>query len=203
MKPNFKLSDYLKLESRKAHESIEKSFDLLSLVSHHQGYIGVLKAFYSYYRQLEVHLENFTEDFTQVGLDIKTRLKLQLLKKDLLYYEWTNFEDLPRLEDKQLPQVLNFLQAMGVLYVLEGSTLGGQVISWHLKRSKLLGPSGEGGHFFYGYGDKTHEMWNTFKFALNGFSGHNDNIVLNSARETFHTLETWLIQSQKECEIVL
>ena len=196
MEQKLKLSDYLKIESFKAHESIEKSFDLLSLVTHKEVYTAVLKAFYSYYRQVEEFLKNFTEDFSVIGLDINARLKLQLLAEDLLHYGWTNLEDLPLLEETKLPEVNNILQAMGVFYVLEGSTLGGQVISSHLKRSNLLGPNGEGGRFLSGYGDKTHEMWTTFKFALNSFSGHNDNIVLNSVRETFRTLEAWLIESR-------
>lgn len=196
MEQKLNLSDYLKIESLRAHESIERSFDLMSVVAHEHSYIEVLKAFYSYYRQIEVFLENFAKDLSQIGLDLTARLKLQFLKEDLHHYRLTNLEDLPRLKEHQLPQIRNVLEALGVLYVLEGSTLGAQVISLQLKRSKLLGANGEGGRFLSGYGDKTHEMWATFKIALNRFSGHNDATVLHSVKETFQTLENWLVQSR-------
>ena len=54
---------------------------------------------------------------------------------------------------------------VGVLYAIEGSTLGGQVISRNL--AQHLGASKESGAaFFNGYGDATKEKWETFiKFA--------------------------------------
>lgn len=54
---------------------------------------------------------------------------------------------------------------MAYLYVKQGSTLGGQVISKKLRHSLgLIG--GEDQHFFYGYGPHTGEEWKRFLSRL-------------------------------------
>lgn len=55
--------------------------------------------------------------------------------------------------------------AWGLLYVLEGSTLGGQVIAAHLGNPLSL-TSGAGMAFFTGYGSRTGSMWKEFLRAL-------------------------------------
>jgi heme oxygenase len=50
---------------------------------------------------------------------------------------------------------------VGVLYPIEGSTLGGQVISRHLRDNLGLTPE-RGARFFYGYGPDTARRWDAF-----------------------------------------
>jgi heme oxygenase len=54
----------------------------------------------------------------------------------------------------------------GCLYVLEGSALGGRVISKRLKQTLGLGP-GTGGAYFHGLGRQTASHWSDFLTALN------------------------------------
>jgi heme oxygenase len=53
--------------------------------------------------------------------------------------------------------------ALGSLYVMEGSTLGGQVISRALAEAPWLPPGGL--TYFNPYGDRTGAMWRSFKAA--------------------------------------
>ena len=52
-------------------------------------------------------------------------------------------------------------QALGCLYVLEGATLGGQIISRQLEE-RLAIDAGHGGRFFASYGAAVGEMWQAF-----------------------------------------
>lgn len=56
---------------------------------------------------------------------------------------------------------------VGALYVLEGSTLGGQVIARQLAESIGVYP-GKGASFFYGHGDDTQAHWEGFWCFANG-----------------------------------
>lgn len=72
------------------------------------------------------------------------------------------------IEDVQTPF------ALGILYVIEGSTLGGKVIYKHLQ--KTLGLNEESGAaYFYGYGDHTGELWKNFLFQLSEYEQLNQN----------------------------
>lgn len=52
--------------------------------------------------------------------------------------------------------------AFGSMYVIEGSALGGQVITPWLKRDLGLEP-GRGASYFHGHGRRTGEMWREFR----------------------------------------
>jgi heme oxygenase (biliverdin-IX-beta and delta-forming) len=54
----------------------------------------------------------------------------------------------------------------GCLYVLEGSALGGRVISKRVKQTLGLGPA-TGGAYFHGLGRQTASHWSDFLTALN------------------------------------
>jgi heme oxygenase len=83
-------------------------------------------------------------------------------------------------------------QVLGYLYVMEGSTLGGQVITKMLKNQLQITPD-QGGRFFHGYGDKTKIMWNDFCATLSSIHHieQQNNIIL-SAKNTFIQLHAWM-----------
>lgn len=54
---------------------------------------------------------------------------------------------------------------LGALYVVEGSTLGGQFIARHVETALGLSP-GEGNAYFLGYGEQTSARWREVKAAL-------------------------------------
>jgi heme oxygenase len=69
------------------------------------------------------------------------------------------------------PQSLGFHlptsgHGFGCLYVLEGSALGGRVISKRIKQTLGLGPA-NGGAYFHGLGRQTASHWSNFLTTLN------------------------------------
>ncbi len=87
----------------------------------------------------------------------------------------------------------NIGQLAGVLYVIEGSTLGGQIIVRHL--GKNLGLTRESGaRFFHGYGADTEACWQEFCFWLESLSLQHNQIerAEQAARTLFSKLETLL-----------
>ncbi len=61
-------------------------------------------------------------------------------------------------------------ERIGMLYAIEGSTLGGQVISRHLKANLGLSPE-RGARFFFAYGADTENRWASFCAYAEGLSG--------------------------------
>ena len=84
--------------------------------------------------------------------------------------------------------------AWGTLYVLEGSTLGGQLIARHLAETLGLGPtSGAGG--LVPHGADTGGLWRDFKRLLDEVAAQgriDPDAVVSAARFAFATLDRWV-----------
>ncbi|HEY4605339.1 MAG TPA: biliverdin-producing heme oxygenase [Blastococcus sp.] len=90
-----------------------------------------------------------------------------------------------------LPPVAGTDQALGRLYVLEGSTLGGIVIGRHLASLPHL--SDVRIRAFSPYGHETGAMWAAFRQVTRDrvATGGNADAIVRSARATFRALATW------------
>ena len=73
---------------------------------------------------------------------------------------------------------------LGRMYVMEGSTLGGQYIARHAEET-LGVSSGEGNRYFRGYGEATGERWREFRAVLQALPDNEESTVTGSAREMF------------------
>lgn len=82
-----------------------------------------------------------------------------------------------------LPDVSTPARALGALYVLEGSTLGGRVVSAHVRR--VLGPAA-GTRWFTAYGDDAPVRWAAFRRAAS--DGHDVDELVAAATTTFDAL---------------
>ena len=85
-------------------------------------------------------------------------------------------------------------EAFGALYVIEGSTLGGRIISRELKRS--VGVTSEhGGRFYASYGDERGDRWTAYKAALDQYAERHPeavDAVVHAAGDTFDAFGDWL-----------
>lgn len=186
----------LKEETAHHHARLEKRVDVFShLLSRHHYYL-LLRDFYGYYAPLEARLLDLRELKTHAP-DYRDRLKTPLLERDLYALGATGLElrSLPFCSD--LPDLGDVARALGCMYVLEGATLGGQVISRHV--GKHLGLDREyGAAFFNSYGAQVGSMWRAFGDALAGYavSPEIEREVIAAAQETFTKFDLWL--SQKE-----
>lgn len=191
------LSDYLKEHSRKDHDSIEGSIDLVKCAADPEKYLKVLKAFYGYYLPVEKIFDEYAADFMAMGINLEERHKLKLLTDDLQHLGLSEKEITLLKVCDQLPAMNNVNEAIGVLYVLEGSTMGGQIIFKTLGKAGILNNGDERGRFFKAYGPQTMEKWLEFKKSLNTVPQTENELVLKKAKETFNTLEKWLAVSMQ------
>ena len=83
--------------------------------------------------------------------------------------------------------------ALGALYVLEGSTLGGQAILRDVERRLGLGP-GPGTLYYRGHGPATSAMWRALLARLDGLSGDPaaEDEVAAAGVTTFRATAAWL-----------
>jgi len=165
-----------------------------------ERYLGLLQSFYGFYLPLERNLVQRAE-WSLAGLTFERRIKLPWLLADLaeLGLSKEAIDHLPICPVSALPAVERFEEALGCLYVLEGATLGGQVISRHLQRTLGLG-KGSGGAFFSSYGPEVGPMWTEFVAALNGYpqTPLQHDLIVSSACNTFQAFDQWFLSRERQ-----
>ena len=185
----------LREATREAHARIEGSLPLLDPQLTRPRYRALVEAFYGFYAGLEPRL--LTAAGPHAGdIDLGRRGKLALLRLDLhaLGRSDADIDGLPRCLD--LPLLVTASHAIGVLYVLEGATLGGQIIARHLQSALDLGAN-NGAAFFAGYGPLTGAMWKRFSAHVDSSMTLETEVVITSATETFEKLRSWLVGAGK------
>jgi len=154
-------------------------------------YRQLLARFFGYYSPLEDRLRTEVEIYWPTNeYKCSERAKVPHLEKDLRVLG----ESLEQLECcTNLPELNTPAQVLGCLYVIEGATLGGQIISKHLLANLGLGAN-NGAAFFHGYGANSGSQWQSFRSFLtrNAEPINQDDIIVASANETFKTLGEWL-----------
>lgn len=87
-----------------------------------------------------------------------------------------------------LPPLRTRPQLLGAMYVLEGSTLGGQVIARQLAKAGIAGRA-----YFTGRAERTGPLWKAFCQQLAAAATDRDQAdIAASAVHTFQTLTAWL-----------
>ena len=181
------------------HERLEKNMNLLSPGFSRTDYLRLIKAFWGYYGPLEARIAGVAELKAWLP-DLDRRTKLTLLESDLRALG-IDAEALARLPIcREIPDCTHPAAAFGCLYVLEGATLGGQVIIRHLHNALNL-DAHNGAAFFTGYGEATGAMWQTFRLQLTA-AGLDKTMQIRSACETFMTLERWLKQNGCHAKLI-
>lgn len=183
----------LKKETRTHHERVEAALDLPSRIASFRAYESLLACLYGLYRPLETSLTAASRR-TGPAFDWSPRWKTPLLVADLHSLGWSGDRIAALPLCTKLPRLDTTAQAAGCAYVLEGATLGGQIIRGEVARALPLHDAGV--QFFTGYGEQTRAQWLAFGTALNEFvQQHPDSAdeVVRSAEETFVCFEHWLL----------
>lgn len=172
----------LKESTRQQHEDVEGAVDVMSKLFSLEDYKKLIAKFRSFYSAYEPTLPY--AELKEAGFDYDERRKLPSLEADATYLGIGDSEAFT-----ELPDVSSLPKAFGSIYVIEGSTLGGQVISRHLKDQLGLTP-GSGGAFFASYGPMVGPMWKQFGEAVTAFAanGENDEEIVEAAKQTFDSI---------------
>ena len=178
----------LRLETRDSHERLEETVNLETISRSREAYTGLLKKFYGFWKPFESCVAAKL-DSSLAPPEIDQRWRAHLLERDLRELEVDPAEialvDL-HFDDWSLGAIA------GRLYVSEGSTLGGQVISRRLAE-RLQIDAESGGSFFSGHGELTGRRWKEFCAWLESAVDATEiERCARAADEIFQNLNDWL-----------
>ncbi|RYF26482.1 MAG: heme oxygenase [Flavobacteriales bacterium] len=172
------LSTKIKDATKEAHQHLEKQVILkLKAIRSNADYADVLKHFYAYFNAVEKAIEPYIT--TSVLPDYAERRNSSYIKADIEELGGSINE----LPEAKAPEINNLQQALGALYVMEGSIMGGSIIVQMLAKYGVE----KGVSFFSGYGAQTGEMWAKFTAALNSNAQDEiqENEAIDAANQTF------------------
>jgi heme oxygenase len=190
----------LREHTRLLHDRVENAVDLPSRCGSLESYRELLSRLLGFYAPLEAQLSPF--DWGLAGLNFEARRKAALLRADLASLGLATISIDSLASCRKLPRPASLAGAIGCLYVLEGATLGGQVIARQVSRSLGVGPS-TGGRFFYAHGEETGSLWRAFGAAAGSYCGEAEDRIaaaVAAAVATFEAFETWLTAGEGEGE---
>jgi heme oxygenase len=178
----------LKLETAAEHEAIEAAAGVMDPQLSLEAYRAYLERTLGFYLVVEQQLRGLGA-WEALGLPASDREKLPLLAEDIVLLG--NLEPASIRACDAPPEFSSTAEAVGGAYVLEGSTLGGRVISRHIRG--LFGPD-VARTFLECYGSDTREKWQSFRAALERFASSREveDQIIAGARDTFRSFARWL-----------
>jgi heme oxygenase len=153
----------IKLQTKFMHDRIEATPVAKLLASGeidkkaYSDYLYVLKKIHD---KVEEKAQSF-HTWSDYGIDIDARTRTNMLQEDIEHLSQSeNTEDF----EFSLNDDLEFATYIGFMYVLEGSTMGGQILAQRLSHTTV---------YFSGYGSLTHNMWMEYVDFLNRYADEN------------------------------
>jgi len=145
-------------------------------------YRRLLQAYYGFHFPLEHCLSDYQG---------RERHKAPTLARDLLALGLSEADvgALPLCQ--ALPAIHDEASALGVMYVLEGSTLGGQVLKRAMAERLGIGHD-SGAAFLDVYGERTGSYWRSFLERLGRAPAAEQAATMQAAIDTFTRFEAWL-----------
>jgi heme oxygenase len=185
MNPASTLHQKLRQATKPGHHALDHHPLLAPLVSPALNivqYGNALAAMHGVYSRLEPNILAFLDNCL---FDYRPRLKLPGLEADLA---WLGRTPIPAGVNFLVPQTIPEL--IGILYAVEGSTQGGQVIARILRElSHVRLPM----QFFSGYGDNSNQRWEEFlEFAETFCPADKHDAAVASAATLFEAIKDHL-----------
>lgn len=175
----------LKMETAEEHARLEGLVPLMSATLGQVQYCAVLRRFYGFIKSWEVWSEiNAPEGLRPM---LAERQRSGLIEADLRYFG----DEPPKFDYASPAEETSRAAFLGAMYVIEGSTLGGQYIARHVEGVFRLMPS-QGDSYFRGYGDRTGSMWRQFQDVLEAVPDNDGDEVIKSARKMFSAFGEWM-----------
>lgn len=156
------ITEILKKNTAKYHDEIEQklaSNKLFEGTFNQDNYFKMLNVNYQFIQALEPQIKGL---LSEQDLDFLNKInlnKLELLEKDLVEL------NLKISSPVEIELLKNREEALGALYVIEGSMLGGMVIAKQLKKYPELEQAGF--NYFGHYGQDIGSIWKSFVVYLN------------------------------------
>lgn len=188
------LHERLKQATAADHQAVEDRVDLMGIDSLAR-YQRVLVAFHGFWPGIEVRINAALPSALQA--EWAPRWRAARLPADLLMLGGESpaaVAALPVCRD--WPAITSGAEALGALYVVEGSSLGARHISRHLQAGLGL-DAASGASFFAGHGEQTGPWWLRFKAVLEQqlVTPEQQALAVQGACQTFASLNRWFASS--------
>lgn len=181
----------LRTGTHDCHKALERRLPFFREGFDTHAYRRLLAAYYGFHAPLELRLGHYLAG---------ERLKSPALVRDLfaLGLSEADIDGLPLCQT--LPSIDDAARALGVMYVMEGSTLGGQVLKRAMTERLGLGPD-DGTGFLDVYGTMTGSYWRAFLEQLGQAPSApaEQAATVQAAIDTFCCFERWL----ERCGVLL
>lgn len=170
-----------------AHRALEAGLDWRARVATMPGYRGLLGRLYGFHAVWEPAIATALADESFLA----PRRRLAQLAADLGHLG-VGPGDVAAFPRPDAPILAGPAAATGALYVLEGSTLGGQLIGRHIAGLHGFGETGL--TYYRAHGPRTGAMWSAFRAHLETFADDPaaEAILTEAAVTTFAAMRTWL-----------
>lgn len=145
----------LRQHTRESHERLERRLDILTRMKTADGRRDLVTGFHGLHAGVEAAVSPLLRDLE--GLDFARRGRMPLLDADLARLNAVAPEPHPVARPDSIPE------ALGLLYVLEGSTLGASVIR---RQAAVEGLDMTDMSFLDPYGALTGAYWRAFLAVL-------------------------------------
>lgn len=176
------ISVFLKEQTKQQHDDTEaklqsqKIFDKSYTL---ENYKTLLIHNYQLISRYEPQIHEQLKSYPELKLELRS--KIEALTTDL------NNLNIQTKDENPIHNLENEAEAFGALYVMEGSTLGGNVIAKQLKKN----PEFENVEFnYFGvYGEKTGSYWQEFKSIIDeNITEENYEACLTGAKKAYQLL---------------
>ncbi len=181
----------LKTQTAVAHKRLENlpvSSCILSPEMKMKDYTHYLSLMHDVHYDVEKNIFPLLSTITD---DLKEREKRYLIEEDLAFLNCnkTTTNRVFNIENKTIPFLL------GIVYVVEGSTLGGRFILKNIETIPGL-DKGKGVLYFSGYGNKTGSYWKNFLHLLTVYQEENncEDEIIKGATYAFDCIHDHFVQ---------
>ncbi len=182
----------LKEATRTHHLQLEAGLRLTDPHLSGEDYLQVLTRFWGLYTPIEQQVVD-CPSWQAFMPDYLRRVKTPRLRQDLnaLGLSPSRIREIPM--SLSVPSLNGLAQVFGAMYVLEGATLGGRIISRQLQE-RFGYDETYGAAFFTGYGEDTGTMWQRFCERLNALdlTPEERQQTIQTACDTFMAFDEWI-----------
>jgi heme oxygenase len=190
-----RITTRLRAETREVHQRLETELGLVDGELTAARYRDVLARFHGFYAVLEPRLDRWHH--AHPVIDWPDRRKLPALAADLRSLGLSAEQVAALPPCPSVPRVDDVAAGLGTLYVVEGATLGGQLL---VRELSPVVPSASLA-FFASYGPEVGRRWRHWRRVTDAWVGDDvarGDAVVAQATRTFETLRDWLAPVRRE-----
>ncbi|MEO3408570.1 biliverdin-producing heme oxygenase [Mucilaginibacter sp. CAU 1740] len=184
------LHEKIKQATASLHDKLEQNMFVGQIMDGSltfEQYLIILHLNYGIHLAVEGFLFGGLSSELQHKLDIPNRIKLPALIKDLEEINTSMSSDIEGPPPNYI-DLSSDASILGAMYVLEGATLGGNVIVKRLKTNEHLQPRNLNYHYYQVYGDQLGPKWKQFLEVLNDIPEAEHQAAINSAVRLFEQM---------------